>query len=286
MEPFVEKDDKIIVNCYAVELYLPAEYADMNYRGTPYYAILGVKVKYLGIGNFRFFNSEKEMEHPEEIPTYPYVVPMLLTAQPTDIEVRDVQFKANGRIRKCIVLTFIKGDEFLCNTNVIKSGDPVMMYMARLEGGKLDHIPPEVAISGLHDAEEFSGISLRIPAEDEEVFVSARYRNPRHPTQEYRYYDGPPETDKIISNNARTDAQQMGTFAGVMFEDINNTLITSVNRANRGEVGEVTPFEAVVRGLPMDKWIEADIPPEPTAPPVPVVTDEEPEDPNMGPHND
>ncbi|MDE6040529.1 MAG: hypothetical protein K2F99_03030, partial [Muribaculaceae bacterium] len=178
--------------------------------------------------------------------------------QPTDIEMRDVCFVKGGRVRPCVVLTFIKGDEFMCNNEIVVNTDALMMYLSRLESGKLDHIPPEVAIEGLHDCEELSKVSLRIPSEDEEIFVSTKYRDPSHPSREYRYYTGEAETDNIISNNSRTDAMQSTTWTAFNFEDINNSLITSVNRANRGEVNPVGPFEAVVRGLDMEAIKEAD----------------------------
>lgn len=258
MTPFKFDNEKLLVDCFAVELYLPAEYADSAYRGNPYYSVLGTKVKFFGVGNFRFFNNDKEMEHPEKIPCYPFGIPMIITSEPMEVDVRDVKFTESGPARHCLILTYTKGDAFLTNKEVIKDTDPVMMYLSRLEQGKLDHIPPEVAVSILQDAEYMNGLSLRIPSEEEELFVATRYRDPDHPGREYRYHTGNLETDRIISRNMRTDAHQTSTFQAVMHEDISVGLITSTNRHRRGERNQVNSFEALIRGFDMESYNQED----------------------------
>ncbi|MCM1230177.1 MAG: hypothetical protein NC489_08590 [Ruminococcus flavefaciens] len=256
--PFKFEKEKVVVDCFAVELYLPAEYADSAYRGTPYYSVLGTKIKFLGIGNFRFFNSEKEMEHPENYPCYPFGIPMLITTEPMEIDVRNVKFSKDGPERNCLVLTYLKGDPFIVNKEVIKNSDPLMMYLSRLEQGKLDHIPPEVAVQILQDCESMNGLSLRIPSEEEEIFIAERYRDPDHPERAYRYHTGNLDPDRIVSRNMRTDAHQATTFQAVMHEDISTGLITSTNRHRRGETDQIGLFEALIRGKDMSQFAEQD----------------------------
>ena len=98
----------------------------------------------------------------------------------------------------------------------------------------MDHIPPEVAVSILNDAEAMNEIDLRMPSEEEEIFMAERYRDPTSPNRMYRYYTGAPDPDNIVSYNMRTDAQQSTTFQGVMHEDINTSMITAINRYDDG----------------------------------------------------
>lgn len=257
---FILDKSRMLVDCYALEVYLPADYVDSAYRGSPFYSILGTKVKYLAVGNMRFFKSEKELETPEEIKCHPLGIPMLIMSEPNEIDVREVRFSKGGPLRKCIVLTYYKGDAFMVNNETIKSTDAMMMILSRLEQGKLDHLPPEIVVQLVRDCETMNGISLRIPSEEMEIFVAERYRDPNHPTRKYRFHTGAVDPDSMISHNMRTDAMQGTTYQGVMHEDISNSLIAAANRHNSGHIDEPTTIEMVVRGLDMSRLKEEDYP--------------------------
>ena len=257
-----EANGQIIVDTYAMHLYLPANYFDGAYRGTPMYSMLGSKVKFLGVGNMRFFKDEKELENPTKVKCHPFGIPMLILSEPSEIEMAEVMFVPNGHLRKCIVLTYYRGDALIVTQDAIKDSAPTMMMLARLEQGKLDHVPPEDAIRMFYDCEAMNGISMRIPTEEMEIFVAERYRDPTHPTRAYRYYTGNLEYDNIISYNTRADVQQSTTFQALMHEDVAVSMITAINREERGERDEAGPFEAVVRGLSLEDYKRADIPAE------------------------
>ena len=243
----------MLVDCYTLEVYLPHEYTTSTYRGTPYYAVLGTRIKYLAVGNMRFFKTQKEVDNPENVKSYPLGIPMLIMSEPSEIEVRDIRLSKGGKLRKCVVLTYKKGDAFMVNSETIKSSDAMMMLLFRLEQGKLDHLPPEVVVQILRDCETMNGISLRIPSEEMEIFVAERYRDPSHPSRKYRFHTENVDQDNMISHNMRTDAIQGTTYQAVMHEDINNALIASINRHDSGIIDEPTTMEAVVRGLDMEK---------------------------------
>lgn len=255
MIPFVTTDSSVFLKEYAMELYLPYEYLDSEYRGIPYYTIIGTNVKFFGIGNFRLFKDEKEYNNPLDVPTYPFGIPMRIVSAPSDIDTREVQFVPNGIVRKCIVLTFKKDDAVIVNREAIKQIEVMTMLLQRLENGKLDHIPPEVAIQIFNDAQIMNKLNLRIPSEELEIFVSERYRNPNDTSKKYRTYRAS-HTDNIVSYNMREEAMQTTTYQSITHEDINNALITSINRKNKGIVDEPTIMERIVRGLPIDDIIE------------------------------
>lgn len=251
-------DGQAIVDCYALELYLPAEYVDAAYRGSPYYSVLGTKIKFFGVGMFRAFRSQKEVDNPESVEAYPFGVPMLLTTEPDETDVRDVRFSKNGPLRKCIVLSYNKGAKFLITTETIKNSDAMMMYLSRLEQGKLDFIPPEIAIEMEADCERMNGSNLRIPSEEMEIFVAERYRDPDHPGRKYRFHTGVVDPDTMISHNMRTDAIQGTAYQAITHEDINSALIASINRKKDGVVDEPTMMERIVRGMDMEDLKRSD----------------------------
>lgn len=252
---------QMIVDSFAMEVYLPAEYVNSAYRGAPYYSVLGTKIRMLGIGMIRFFSSQKQLDDPESVKAYPLGIPMMITTEPREVDVRDVRFSKGGPLRKCVILSYTKGDTFLVNNEVIKNSDVMMMVLSRLEQGKFDYIPPEVAVQIVHDCEKMNGISLRIPSEELEIFVAERYRDPSHPTRKYRFHTGAVDPDSMVSHNMRTDAIQSSTYTAVMHEDINSALVAAVNRKEAGIVEDPAPFERIVRGLDMDEYKEADYTP-------------------------
>ena len=246
-------NSQILVDCYAMEVYLPEEYSKTGYRGTPFYSVMGSKVDFLAIGNMRFFTSEKELQDPESVKCHPLGVPMFITSQPGDIDVRDVRFSKNGRLRRCLVLTYHRGDALVTNREVIRNSDAMMMTLSRLEQGKLDNVSPEVAVSIVRDCQTLNKVNLRIPSEELEIFVAERYRDPDHPGRKYRFHTGAVDPDSTISRNMRTDAMQSTTYQALMHEDINTSVLASVNRRRAGIVDDVSPMEAVVRGLDMEE---------------------------------
>ena len=258
---FREKDNVIYVDTFAIEVYLPYDYLDKEYRGISYYQLIGTKVQFFGVGNMKFFKDQKELDNPLTVPIQTLGIPMILSSEPSEIDTREVTFIKGGKSRKCIVLRYYKNNMFLTETNAIKRNENDMIMMARLEGGKLDHTTPEEAFNILSDAQKMNGVSFRIPPEELEIFVSERYRTGDESgnTQRLRMSDADEEDidmDDIVSLNMRQEAMKTNTYQAITHEDINTALISSVNRNNAGIVDEPTIMERIVRGLDMDDLIE------------------------------
>lgn len=258
----VNSKSEMIVTDHAMHVYLPAHYKDTAYRGEPYYSMLGAKAKYLGVGWIRFFKDDKELAdfaNPKNR-AYPLGLPILITSEPATTDMVELQFSVGGPKRKVIVLTFYKGDRFLINTHVIKNSDAVMMELAQLDQGKRDMYLPEVTVGILRDCQSMNGLSLRIPSEEEEIFIVQKYRDPTRPSRNYRFHEGKAEGDQMISYNSRMDVMKNTTFQAVFGEDFNTAAIVSINKSDRGEIDEPSAFESLVRGMSMDEYAERDHP--------------------------
>ena len=254
MKNIVIKDKTAYVDSFAMEVYLPADYSDKAYRGLNYYEVAGTEVRYFGVGNMRFFDSEKEMTNPESKTTYTLGLPVIITSIPTEIDVRDVVFVKGGRSRKCIVLTFYKDDIFIKNLDVIQSNNNVMIMLSRIEGGKLDHVLPDEAAQILQDCQVMNKLKLNIPSEEEEMMIAERYRMAGSMK---RASMGNPETiDDVVSLNMRQEGMEASTYQAFSNEDINTSLISSVNRKNSGIVDEPTAIERIVRGMDITPLVE------------------------------
>ena len=255
-------DGRIVVNCYAAQVLYPEEYTQSAYRAHAYYSILGTKIKVFGVGLQRYFMNEKEMEQPENITAHTLGIPTMITMEPSEIETATVRVSPHGPLRKWVILTFYKGDSFLVSKETIVNTDYAMMYLSRLKQGKLDYLIPDHVIGIQNDVQNLNNIDFRIPSEEEEIFVAEKYRDPDHPNRKYRYHTGEVDPDSMVAYNARTEMMKQSSFQALLGEDINSSVLINANRHREGIKEEVSPFEAVIRGMDMSKYAEEDYPDE------------------------
>lgn len=256
MKTFRVDKDVAYVDAYAVELYLPYDYLEKAYRGLNYYEVAGTKVRFFCVGNMRFFESQKEMENPNKIPTHVIGVPMIVTSVPSEIDTRDVVLTPGTQPRKTIVLTFYRNDVFIENMNCLQSSNNVMILLNRIESGKLDHVLPDEAAQMLQDVQTMNKAKLRIPSEEEEMLIAERYRDPSNHMKKARMHEGEIKSpDELVSLNMRQEAQTATTYQAITHEDINTSLISSINRFDKGIVDEPTIMERVVRSMDMSDLI-------------------------------
>ena len=250
--------NRMLVDCYAMCVALPFEYTETSYRSTPYYSMLGSKVKYLGIGMQCFFTTEKAYESFDNAKWYPLGIPLLLTSEPNEIETKEIAFGPGARTRKVILHTYFKGGAFLVNRESIKESDCMMMTLSRLEQGKFDFLTPEVVVSIINDAQSMNGLDLRIPSEETEIFVGERYRDPTNTDQKYRFHKGKNDPHKMVSFNTRTEMHKGSTYSALFGEDVQQGMINAIVRNDAGVRDQAGLVEALITGKDMDKYAQQD----------------------------
>jgi hypothetical protein len=254
---FRQVKETVYVDAYAMELYLPYDYAEKSYRGYDYYQVVGTTVKFFCVGNMRFFENEKQLDTPDRLPSYTIGVPMVVTSIPSEIDTRDVVLTPGSYSRKMIVLRYFKDDIFIENMKCLQTPNNAMILLNRLESGKLDHITPDEAAQILQDVQSMNKANLKIPSEEEEMMIAERYRDRANPSKKARMREGEiTSPDELVSLNMRQEAQAATTYQAITHEDINTSLITSINRYDKGIVDEPTIMEKVVRHMDMSKEIE------------------------------
>lgn len=253
MPLFRTEKEKILVDTYAVDVYVPEDYVGAAYRGTSYYSVIGTQVRYFAVANMRIYRTEKEFKDPMSVPVYPLGIPMTIMCKPTEIDTREVQFTSGGPLRKCVVLTFYKNNEFVSNTAAIASNNHIMILLNRLMGGKLTNVPPTVIAQIIPDAEKMNFASLRISPEELEMYIAERFHDPDNPRRKLRFADHvDPDSDRAASYRMREEAMQDTTFQAITHEDPNNAFIVSINRTRKGIFSQPTITERITRGLPID----------------------------------
>lgn len=237
-------DNKIIVTAPIIELYLPAEYAQKSNL----YTMKGERVEFFGVCNMKKFDNEAGLENRSAAKTIPVGIPMILISNPSEIESNvQVQFYPDGPFRKCIVLRYYKDDEIVCNTQCIRSADNVTALMEMLENGKLTFFPVKYIPALIQKVQDMNKVNLRLPTESIQAMIAERYRDPEHPSKKLRFAKDP-DSDDIVSVTPREETMLSSTYSAFSFEDINSSLIASVNRAKAGIHDEPTIMEKIIRG--------------------------------------
>ena len=249
---------QIVVDCYTMCVALPFEYTESSYRSTPYYSMLGTKVKFLGVGMMAFFKNEEEVRAIDRATWHPLTIPMLITGEPNLIETKEIAFAPGAKARKCQLLFYNKGDPFMVTDEAIAESDAMMMVLSRLNQGKLDFLMPEVVTELLADAQSLNGVNLRIPSEELETFVGKRYRDPSNPDREYRFHRGKVDPNRMIAYNTRTEMHKGSTYSALFGEDVQQGMLNAIVRNDAGVRDRANLMEKVIRGMDMDDEAQKD----------------------------
>ena len=97
-------------------------------------------------------------------------------------------------------------------------------------------------------------LKLNIPSEEEEMMVAERYR--MDGSMKRARFGEPDNMDDIMSLNMRQEGMEASTYQAFSNEDINTSLISSINRKAAGIVDEPTSIERIVRGMDITPLVE------------------------------
>lgn len=237
-----EVDNKMIVDVPILEIYLPVEYKD---RGL--YYMKGPLVEFFGVCNMKTFKTEDELEHRESVKTVPVGLALMITSNPTEIDIETVKFSPTSPQRKCVILRYYKNDELMTNTSCIISSDNVGNFVTLLENGKLDFIPVKYIRDILDRSERINKTNLRLSLEAKDAMIIECYRDPHNINRSLRHAKNR-DSDVVLSPTSREESMLSSTYQAFTFEDINSSLLASVNRARAGVVEEPTVMERIIRG--------------------------------------
>ena len=195
------------------------------------------KVKTNIENNDRDENSEEE--NPEEI-----------EEKPNDEE-RDEPSSNNKDKKKYMVLSYYKNDIFIENLNSIQKSDNTELFVKLLNSGKLPpFIPYEKIFKMELDNCNFNGVSLGVPAVTMEMVISEIYRSKNDLSKPFRFAIGKnPKLSQLDYKaiNIKQIPSFSSTFASVTFEDINYSLVSSINRTKYEKEETYSPIEETIK---------------------------------------
>lgn len=147
------------------------------------------------------------------------------------------------------VFRLTKGDKFLANVNIEQSAVAVKDFVFMLHGGK---IPGFVAYSDIiklyHDALNTNKVNLKSNSLTYELIISELCRAKSDIEVPYRksLKKNPSEYD-YVSINLKEIPRINSTFTALTFENIDESIISSVKRTNTGGEETPSPLESVIK---------------------------------------
>lgn len=243
-------DNKMIVTAPILEVYLPFEYVTKGL-----YSMKGEFIDFFAVCNIKAFKNETELEHREAVKTIPVGLCIMITSNPSELDVAEVKFSPESPFRKCQILRYYKDDEFAVNTSCISQAGNVSSFMDMLENGKLDFIPVRFIRDIIDRAEKINRMDLRLSSEAKDALIAESYRDPNNIHRGLRFAKDK-NSEKVLSVTAREDAILSSTYQAFTFEDVNSSLIASVNRAKAGVKEEPTVMEQIIRGGTVKPTVE------------------------------
>lgn len=242
MKFFKEDKDSLLVDVNYLEVYIPKDYFDDNKIA----AIIGNTLSTFGIFYIGVFNSENDSFESGKI--YNINIPSTVVLTFTDSYYIKRKLKNNIDEKDYLVLTYKKNDMFIENLNVIKDGDNVDKFVKMLFGGKVpEDVPYSKVLELFKEISSLNGMSFGSSVISEFV-LSELYRSKSDISKPLRLTPGGNygENDyKAV--NIKTIPSLNSTFTAISFEDINQSIISSIKKTRENEDEIESPIEKVIK---------------------------------------
>lgn len=165
-------------------------------------------------------------------------------------------FRYNGKLdnypnEEYEVFRLNNNDQFIANVLIEKSSNNAVTYINSLHAGKIPTMLNYDEILQLyHETLTLSGVSLDSPSLIYELIISEACRSKSSIKKPFRVYiNSAKEKDKYnyINTNINKLAMLNSTFAGLTFENMNDAILTSIERTQNNDEEKPSPLEDIAR---------------------------------------
>jgi len=229
------KDGHIYAKEY-LEIYIPEDYFNDKFAVNR-----GTSIETIGILYIRAFPDGKgDLIKLLNIPT---AIDVML------YDSSDDEIKVHGRTIKVMVLKYLK-DSYVLHQTIQKGREVAGIFLNSLLMGKL---PSTLEYSKIIDIWwknlELSDVSFKVPSKIFEMIIANIYRNPNNTKERFGQYYGRqtnPNGYNYKTGNVRDVVEELSTFSGMVFEDINRMITTGINNSIEGTEENVSPLEKII----------------------------------------
>lgn len=159
----------------------------------------------------------------------------------------------NGRVsmNEYNVFRLNKGDTFIANTVIEQSSNAVIKFVSALHSGQIpESIPYKELINLYLSVLSSNHIDLKNPSVVFELIISELCRNKTNLAEPFRISIANKDTYNEYgykSINLKSLPALNSTFTALTFEDIDNAIVSSINRTNDGGKEKESPLEQIVK---------------------------------------
>lgn len=242
--PFlVEKDDKIYFNGGKLEIFIPKSYFKNDIA-----EMYGTFIESLAIFVFKFYEHEDDVK----CKTFQISLPEKISFKFSESEEFEGEVKRGMEIDKYYKFILYSGDEFLNSVNIPKSYKHMEAFVNLHHTTKIPQTTEYHDILNLYlDSMSINGTSLRMPLGVLEMMISELARDSNNAEIPFRKAIGPkgskvqPLDYKQIS--IKNLATINSTFTAITSEDMNRSIISSVNKYRNDGLEVETPIEKTIK---------------------------------------
>jgi hypothetical protein len=231
-----EKEGKLYCSSY-IEIYIPTEYFDNN----NFAIIEGSTVETLGIVYIREYKDGKEQELKFlNIPTS--IKLMLYENEQEEIKVRNKPLKV-------LTLKYLK-DSYVLNQSITRDKKIAERFLNLILMGKLPKTIayPDVINLWLKNL-EISGVDFKVPIKIYEMIIANIYRNANNMKERFGQVYGKqtnPTGYGYATGNVRDIVENLSTFSGFIYEDINRMITSGINNSLDNVEEQQSPLEKII----------------------------------------
>lgn len=240
---FKEVGDKLVLDANYMEIYLPEEYFTNKIAST-----MGTSVRTLGIFHFGIYASDVIKEGDGKI--YSLNLPLFISLNLKDMYKTKKKLKKELQTTDYNVLTYHKGDVIIEELNLIQDSEAVAKFINLLHSGKLpSDIPYDKVISLYHDTLAFNGVDIGVPSFVLEIIIADLYRNRRDISKPFRLEAGKGKASMYDYEtvNIKAIPALNSTFTAISFENMDQSIIASINRSRENIPELVSPVEKTIK---------------------------------------
>lgn len=243
--PYLKKlDDSIIFDGEYLEVYIPKSSFDTGIAG-----LSGEYLETLGIFNFKYFPEGKEHSESAELRTMNLAFKIKI-GYSSFYNIRTVLNENIGE-ESYMVYCLKRGDIFCLKTANEKSSANTKACVNLIHGGKLPKsVPYGKVLDDYVNSMTLNGVNLNSQLQIFELIIAELYRSQDDLTVPFRKIIGNDPTVSELAYEAinlkRLPAIN-STFAGLSFEDINQSIISGLKKSKLGEEEKESPIEVVMK---------------------------------------
>lgn len=235
----------MIFNGEYLDIYIPRKSFKNNLA-----SYNGEFIHTIGIFLFSIKNEEDLLDENREQVYHKMMLPNSIDFQYTD------QFKFTGSINGLPsdtyeVFRLENGNQFVANVLLQKDSNEVIRFVKALHNGYIPSIVPYDKIITLYlDVLAINSVSLKAPSVIYELIISEACRKKGDMASAFRYaLNKNPDIGLNNYTNIRINKIPAinSTFTGLTFEDMNNSIMTSLERTATGKQEKESPLEKSIK---------------------------------------